>query len=235
MQKNNYFLNLQRTFFVNLRPNHEKQTHMSKIKNIVFDFGGVIIDIDRQRAVKAFTRLGVPNADEQLDAYHQNGIFLAVEDGSLDAEAFRAALGRMCGRTLTYAEAESGWLGFMTRQEQYKLEYLNELRRRGYRVYILSNTNPYIMNWARSPRLSPAGKGLQEYVDKIYASYEMKCVKPGREIFERMIADSGMRPEESVFVDDGAANAAMGKEMGFTVLQPKNGEDWREMLEGLLR
>jgi putative hydrolase of the HAD superfamily len=50
-----------------------------------------------------------------------------------------------------------------------------------------------------------------------------------------MIADSGMRPEESVFVDDGAANAAMGKEMGFTVLQPKNGEDWREMLEGLLR
>jgi putative hydrolase of the HAD superfamily len=208
---------------------------MSKIKNIVFDFGGVIIDIDRQQAVEAFSRLGVPDADAQLDAYHQRGIFLAVEDGSLDAEGFRQALSQMCGRNLTYDETESGWLGFMTKLEPYKLLYLRDLHLRGYRVFILSNTNPYIMNWARSARFTREGKGLDEFVDKIYASYEMKCVKPGREIFERMMADGGMKAEESVFVDDGAANAAMGRELGFKVLQPQNGEDWRSKLEELLK
>jgi putative hydrolase of the HAD superfamily len=207
---------------------------MSKIKNIIFDFGGVIIDIDRQRAVEAFTRIGVPDADGQLDAYHQNGIFLSVEDGSLDADEFRRELGRMCGRKLTYEEVESGWLGFMTRLEPYKLAYLDDLHLRGYRLFILSNTNPYIMNWARSARFTREGKGLDEFVDKIYASYEMKCVKPGAEIFQKMMADAGMNPAESVFVDDGAANAAMGRELGFTVLQPLNGEDWRDKLEALL-
>jgi putative hydrolase of the HAD superfamily len=207
---------------------------MNKIKNIIFDFGGVIIDIDRQQAVEAFTRIGVPDADGQLDSYHQRGIFLAVEDGSLDADEFRRELGQMCGRRLTYDEVESGWLGFMTRLEPYKLAYLTDLHLRGYRIFILSNTNPYIMNWARSARFTREGKGLDEFVDKIYASYEMKCVKPGREIFMKMMADGDIRPEESVFVDDGAANAAMGREMGFTVLQPRNGEDWRDELEKLI-
>jgi putative hydrolase of the HAD superfamily len=50
-----------------------------------------------------------------------------------------------------------------------------------------------------------------------------------------MIADAGMDPAESVFIDDGAANAAMGREQGFTVLQPMNGEDWRDKLEALLQ
>jgi putative hydrolase of the HAD superfamily len=59
-------------------------------------------------------------------------------------------------------------------------------------------------------------------------------VKPGREIFQKMMADSGMRPEESVFVDDGAANVATARELGFTVLQPKNGEDWRNALDKLI-
>jgi putative hydrolase of the HAD superfamily len=63
----------------------------------------------------------------------------------------------------------------------------------------------------------------------------MKCVKPGAEIFQKMIADAGMDPAESVFIDDGAANAAMGSEQGFTVLQPMNGEDWRDKLEALLQ
>jgi putative hydrolase of the HAD superfamily len=206
----------------------------TKIKNIVFDFGGVIIDIDRQQAVEAFTRIGVPDADEQLDVYHQNGIFLAVEDGSLDADEFRRELEKLCGRPLTYEDVESGWLGFMTRLEAYKLAHLVDLHLRGYRIYILSNTNPYIMNWARSARFTREGKGLDEFVDKIYASYEMKCVKPGREIFQKMMADSGMRPEESVFVDDGAANVATARELGFTVLQPKNGEDWRNALDKLI-
>lgn len=206
---------------------------MKEIKNIVFDFGGVIMHLSREQAVKAFQNIGVKQADSLLDDCHQQGIFQEVEDGSIDAETFRRKLSDLCGKELSYKEVEAGWRGFITEVPQYKLDYMNELRKR-YRVYVLSNTNPYIMGWARSPRLTDAGKSLDEYADHIYTSYEAKSTKPDRGIFEYMIKDSGLNPAETVFIDDGASNIAVGQELGFVTLQPANGEDWRMKLEALL-
>ena len=206
---------------------------MEQIKNIVFDFGGVIVTIDRSKAVRAFQEVGVKEADQLLGEYHQQGIFQEVEDGCMDAEMFRKRLSGICGKELTYKEVERGWRGFVTEVPQYKLDYLNELREK-YNVYILSNTNPYMMGWARSSELTPAGKPLDAYVDKIYASYEVGITKPDRGIFDYMIKDSGLNPAETIFVDDGASNIAMGQELGFVTLQPENGEDWRPKLDRLL-
>lgn len=213
----------------------DKKNSMKQIKNIVFDFGGVIIDIDRDSAVRKFIEIGVEDADNLLDAYHQKGIFLEVEDGRIDAEEFRKRLSLLSGKELTYEEVESGWRGFVTAVNQYKLDYLTKLRREGYKVYILSNTNPYMMGWARSKEFTPSGDSLDDYVDKIYASYEMKCVKPNRDIFENMIKDAGICPAETLFVDDGASNIKTGKEVGFVTFQPANGEDWREQLDELIK
>ena len=63
------------------------------IKNIVFDFGGVIVDIDRDKAVQAFIKLGLTDADSRLDKYHQTGIFQELEEGKLSADEFRKQLG----------------------------------------------------------------------------------------------------------------------------------------------
>ena len=67
------------------------------IKNIVFDFGGVIVDIDRDKAVQAFIKLGLADADTRLDKYHQTGIFQELEEGKLSADEFRKQLGDLCG------------------------------------------------------------------------------------------------------------------------------------------
>lgn len=203
------------------------------IKNIIFDFGGVIADIDRERAVKHFESLGLTNAEELLDKYHQRDIFLEVEDGRVDAEGFCAKLGAYCGREISLKEAKKAWISFFVGDPQYKLDYMEELHKE-YHIYILSNTNPFIMSWARSAEFTAAGKPLDYYVDKIYASYELKTVKPHKEIFEYMIDDARLLPADSVFVDDGAANVEMAKELGFHVLQPINGEDWRGKLNLLL-
>lgn len=207
---------------------------MERIKNIVFDFGGVIVNFSREAAVKKFEEIGVANANELLDAYHQKGAFLQVEDGTINAEEFRIILSELAGKELTYEQVKEGWLGFMLDVPQYRLEYLLELRKK-YKLYILSNTNPYVMSWARSNDFTIAGRPLDDYFDKIYTSYELKAVKPGKSIFELMIKDADMLPGETLFVDDGPANIKMAKELGMMTFQPINGEDWRDDLTALLK
>ena len=123
------------------------------IKNLVFDFGGVIVSLHREAAVRAFEQLGLTAADRILDKYHQTGIFLALEEGRLTEEEFRQQLGELCGRPLTYAEVRQAWLSFITGTDLQQLEYLQTLRDR-YRLFILSNTNPYIGSWACSPTIT---------------------------------------------------------------------------------
>lgn len=203
------------------------------IKNIVFDFGGVIAGIDRDKAVRAFIKLGLSDADTLLDKYHQTGIFQDLEEGKLSADEFREKLGELCGRKLTHEETRQAWLGFFTDVDVRKLEYILELRN-SYRIYILSNTNPFVMSWARSQEFSSAGKPLDDYCEKLYLSYQIGCTKPEHRIFDFMLEDSGMLPSETLFVDDGASNIRVGRELGFFTFQPENESDWREELSALL-
>ena len=204
------------------------------IKNIVFDFGGVIVDIDRDKAVQAFIKLGLADADTRLDKYHQTGIFQELEEGKLSADEFRKQLGNLCGRSLTMEETKQAWLGFFNEVNLNKLDYILELRK-SYHVYILSNTNPFVMSWACSPDFSSKKKPLNDYCDKLYLSYQVGHTKPAPEIFEFMVNDCNIIPSETLFVDDGASNIHIGKELGFETFQPKNGEDWREEMTAILQ
>ena len=204
------------------------------IKNIVFDFGGVIADIDRDKAVQAFVKLGLKDAETRLDKYHQTGIFQELEEGKLSADGFREKLGELCGRELSAEETRQAWLGFFTGVDVHKLDYILELRK-SYRVYILSNTNPYVMSWACSTEFSSEGKPLTHYADRLYLSYQIGYTKPAPEIFRHLIDDSGICPVEALFVDDGASNVKKGEEFGFHTFCPANGSDWRSDLSALLQ
>ncbi len=206
---------------------------MGQIRNIIFDFGGVIADISRDNAVSYFRSVGLTDAENILDKYHQKGIFLEIEDGRITPQEFCEKLGEMCHRTFTFEEAKEAWLAFFTAVPPYRLDLLLELKKK-YRLYLLSNTNPFVMSWARSSEFTPAGKPLDDYMDKIYTSYEIGYTKPAREIFEFLIRDTRLIPQETLFVDDGASNIAMGKKLGLHTFQPQNGEDWREGLEAAL-
>lgn len=204
------------------------------IKNIVFDFGGVIAEISRDKAVRSFIKLGLADADARLDKYHQSGIFQALEEGQLSADEFRKQLGDLCGRELTMEEITQAWLGFFNEVDMNKLDYMLELRK-SYPVYILSNTNPFVMSWACSPDFSLKKRPLNDYCDKLYLSYRIGHTKPAREIYDFMINDCNILPSETLFVDDGISNIRMGKELGFETFRPENGADWREELTTILK
>lgn len=204
------------------------------IKNLVFDFGGVIVDFDFAQALAAFERIGVKNIAEYLDKYHQRGFFCELESGAIGADEFVQHLSASAGREVTRAEAYEAWLGFfLLPVPPQRLAFLEELRRR-YRLYVLSNTNPFVMDWALSSAFSPAGKPLDAYFDKLYLSYELKVMKPAPEIFERMAADAPLVPSETLFIDDSAANTAAAAGLGYHTLCPASNSDWHDALLQLL-
>lgn len=191
--------------------------------------------LDHERAVRRFEALGITDVRQLLDPYEQKGIFLEVENGTLDAEGFRRKLSEHAGRELSLEEVAYGWMGFIVDVPQYKLDYIEALRRQ-YPVYILSNTNPYILGmWARTPAFCEAGRPLSDYCEKIYASYEIGVTKPDRRFFDYMFTDSGMLPGETLFIDDSRHNVEVGASLGMTTYQPANMEDWRPAIDRLLR
>jgi len=199
---------------------------MDKIKNIIFDLGGVILTLDRNEAVRRFLQVGLEHAEELLDPYHQKGVFLDLEEGRLTKEEFYEEIRKLAGKYISNEDIDYGWLGFVKDTPAYKLEMLEELRK-SYNLYLLSNTNPVIMSWALSPQFSEKGKTLDQYFDKMYLSYKIGVTKPNPKIYEYLMLDSGIIPSETLFVDDGIANIEAGRALGMRVFQPKNGEDFR--------
>lgn len=203
------------------------------IKNIVFDFGGVLTTIDTQKAINRFKEIGLEEPEKYLNAYKQTGIFYQLENGDIDAETFTSELGKLCGRDISYDDALYAWMGFIVNVQTGLMEYLQTLRGK-YRLCVLSNTNPFLQGWARSARFTDEGKSLDDYFDELYLSYLMNCSKPSEAIYMKMLADGNMKPEETLFVDDGEKNIEAAKAVGIRTLKAVNGEDWREELERML-
>lgn len=203
------------------------------IKDIIFDFGGVLTLIDTDKALQRFREIGVPNPEEFINPYLQNGPFFLLENGDISAEEFCDELTKICNREVTFKDAKYAWLGFIVEVQTELLNFLQLLRPR-YRLSVLSNTNPFIQSWARSSEFTPEGKSLDDYFDLLFLSYKMNCSKPSEEIYRKMLLEGNMNPAETLFLDDGEKNIAAARKVGINVLKVGNGEDWRDILEKTL-
>lgn len=198
------------------------------IKTIIFDLGGVILTLSPEEAARRFEQLGVKDAAEQLDSYRQKGIFGDLEHGLITAEQFRQSLSDMVGREVSFEECCHAWQGYAKELPERNKRVLRQLRRDGYRLLLLSNTNPYMMELVNSSRFDGEGNSIGDYMDACYLSYEMKLMKPDPEFFSRVLMEERIAPHETLFVDDGPRNVAAASQMGIHTLLPVNGEDWTE-------
>ena len=196
------------------------------IKNLIFDLGGVIITLAPDEALRRFKSLGLENAEEQMDAYTQMGIFGQLEEGKISAEAFREELSRQVGREVTYDECRHAWLGYVKEVPQRNLDALLRLRSEGYRIILVSNTNPYMMSWVRSTEFDGHGHSIDYYMDACYLSYQLGVMKPGTEFFHRVLMTEKIMASETLFIDDGPRNVATASQMGIRTYCPQNGADW---------
>jgi len=204
------------------------------IKTVIFDMGGVIVTIDHDEAVRRFLALGLKDAERQLDPYTQGGIFGQLEQGLITDEDFRQELSLLVGRELTYDECRHAWLGYFKEVPRRNLDALLQLRRQGYRLVLLSNTNPYMTSHVLSPAFDGQGHPISYYLDALYLSYQMKVMKPADTFFRQVLMAEQVLPSDCLFVDDGPRNVATASQIGMHTLCPKNGEDWtKEIFEKL--
>ena len=206
---------------------------MNKIKNIAFDLGGVVLALSYEQAVRRFEELGLSDARQRLDAFEQKDIFGDLESGRISAEDFRRELSLLIGRDVSMDDCYTAWHGYVEYVPKRNLEAIRSLRARGYKVCLLSNTNPFMMQWANQD-FDGEGHPIGSYFDAMYLSYECKVMKPNREIFEIMLKGQQALPEETLFVDDGQKNVQAAAALGMHTLCPQNNEDWIAPLEAIL-
>lgn len=184
-------------------------------KNLLFDLGGVIMNIDRRCAVRAFQDLGMDNADAFFDPYLQRGLFLQLEEGAISPEEFRNRVRPMFATPPTDDEIDRGLFEFLRGIPAERLERLAALRAAGHGVYMLSNTNSIMWHGYILPEFRKLGGSIGDYFDGIVTSFNAGMCKPDHRIFELAARDLGISPAETTFFDDGLANVEAARAMGF--------------------
>lgn len=198
------------------------------IKNLIIDFGGVLIDLNRQRCVENFKRLGLPNVEVILDIYHQQDFFQKYEKGLITSAEFRDVIREKIGKPVADAQIDDAWNSFLVSIPAAKLDLLLNLRK-DYVVYLLSNTNEIHWQWSCQHAFPYKTFRVEDYFEHIYLSYEMNMAKPDAEIFQKVLDDTGIIPAETLFIDDSAANCRAAEALGITTYTPKAGEDWSHL------
>lgn len=202
--------------------------HKLGIKNLIIDFGGVLIDLDRPRCIKHFEQLGLRNVETMLDVYHQQDFFQKYEKGLISNDEFRSIIREKAGKPLTDAEINEAWNSFLVEIPSYKLELLLNLRK-DYMVYLLSNTNDIHWQWSCEHAFRYKTFRVEDYFEHIYLSYEMHVAKPDAAIFQRVLEETGIAPEETLFIDDSADNCRTAEALGIHTYTPKAHEDWSHL------
>jgi putative hydrolase of the HAD superfamily len=181
---------------------------------LIFDFGNVLIEIDPARSIQAFQALGAP-ADLNLEA----DFFHDFETGILSAAEFRDALRGHLKWAASGSSIDRAWNELLLEVPPKTLSLLRSLRTQGYRLALLSNTNPIHIDEVRR-RLGPFGYGeFARCFERIFYSYEMGLRKPDPAIYAAVDRELGIAsPAEVLFVDDNAANIASAAAYGWRTL-----------------
>ncbi|MCR5454270.1 MAG: HAD family phosphatase [Bacteroidales bacterium] len=198
---------------------------MKKIKNILFDLGGVLFPLAIQRTVDAFIANGVDKNADFFGILCGDDIDHRYETGTCTTAEFRQRFNQLFNTNIDDDTFDQCWYAMIINYPESNRPLLNALRSKGYNLYVLSNINELHVNYVEKLAQWP-----EDLFVKIYYSNEIHLAKPSRECYEYVINDSKIDPTETLYIDDRADNAAMGRQMGFqTINLPQNGDLYKEL------
>jgi epoxide hydrolase-like predicted phosphatase len=193
------------------------------VKNLIFDLGGVILDLSVDTTLKSFAELSGIDKNTVKSLFVSSPEFELYEKGEISDEDFREFVRKLYKISASDEALDASWnamlLGFPLR----KLRLLETLKTT-YNVYLLSNTNNIHLQYINKillPRVNHAL--LDDFFHRAYYSHHMKKRKPDAEIFEQVLAEGNFKPEETLFLDDNQSNVEGAGKLGIKtvhVVQP---------------
>lgn len=192
---------------------------VSSVKNLIFDLGGVILDLSVDHTLQSFTNLsGIPKEKVQ-EMYVEAPGFLEYEKGMMDDDTFRDFVRQTFSIKADDAAIDECWNAMLRGIPPLKLDLLLRLQRE-FRVFLLSNTNGIHLDHINSVMLPQNGEqnSLDRYFHKAYYSHRMKKRKPDAEIFEQVLEENHLVPEQTLFLDDYAVNIEGAKALGIKTI-----------------
>lgn len=194
-----------------------------QIRNIIFDLGGVILDIDVDLTRQAMARLGNVSPEEIQENYYKLGFFRQYEKGYIDDDAFRDELRKLLGRNYEDRVLDDAWCALLLGIPKNKARWVKEASRK-YNIYLLSNTNHLHTHVFHRFWEENTGEPDFSYTFRnVHYSFLMHKRKPEPEIFQQVFEENDLKPEETLMIDDTIENIHMAAALGMqTLLVEKN-------------
>lgn len=203
------------------------------IKNLIFDFGGVIYQIDFERQKKAFLAFGINGFEKLYAQASQNSLFSDLETGKINEDIFREKLTGLIDKNIPLSKVDELWNSILIDYFHDKIGLLQKLKSK-YRLMLLSNTNEIHYSFYTGQFLTRYGYDFNDLFDKTYWSFKIGMRKPDQEIFERVIAENGFTRENALFIDDTIQNTESAEKYGLSSFWLSPGSDVSDLFDANL-
>ena len=199
------------------------------MKAIIFDMGGVLVDLDIQACKDAFKKnLEFHEIEEILDPWHQGGIIGEMEEGKITGDEFRDYVIARSRAGAVREEVDNAFNKILASIAPYKFDLLRKLSEK-YDIYMLSNNNPIATKRA-GQMFREGGFTMEDDFKKCYISYQMKMLKPSAEFYKAVIEDIALPAEEMLFIDDSQKNVDAAIDAGLPAVYYEPGTDLGELI-----
>jgi FMN phosphatase YigB (HAD superfamily) len=204
---------------------------MQNISNLIFDYGNVIFEIDFEKAQKAFRNLGLENVEELYGHRGQDRLFDDFDKGLISSADFRDGIRGLIGNATLSDEAIDGaWNALLIGVPQGTHELLLACKEK-YRTFLLSNNNDIHYTWILEHLREQYGINDNEALfEKTYYSHFVGLRKPAKEIFELVLKENHLNPEETLFIDDSPQHLESAKKLGLQTALCPTPKELRELL-----
>ncbi len=187
-----------------------------EIKNIIFDLGGILLNIHYQSTIDGFKKLGVRNFDDFFTQANQSHLFDKLDTGKISPAEFRNELRRLSGlKNMTDDEIDAAWNAMILDFPPARISMLVKIKQ-NYRTFLYSNTNAiHYPVYTRYVQELSGHENLGAFFEKEYYSHILGKRKPDVASFQHILHENNLNPSETVFFDDsvqhvhGAANAGI--------------------------
>jgi putative hydrolase of the HAD superfamily len=193
-----------------------------KFKTIIFDLGGVILDVDPQLTINEFKKLGVKNTDIFSNPEFINNVIRKFEKGILTPEVFRNKIRQYTQQNLSDQQIDDAWNALLFDIPVERIRVIEEVKKH-YKILLLSNSNEIHYDlYVRDLQLRFGYMEFDKLFDKSYFSFDLHLSKPDKDIYEYVMYQNKLVPEETLFIDDSIDNIKTASLLGWKTyhLQP---------------